>query len=423
MASIQARTTINSPIPRDVYNQLTEPQKKKCKIVGGKIYYSDHFPNKLLPSLPSRSRKEVKYYVHYRDKNGIQKTSSPFKSKQFAEKFKKKIEHELEYSRVAIQIKKMSVEDGIKRYLKSLKLLGRTESTIIRVNQMLYKLILFCKEKNISYLHQITREDVEEYKFRSKNMQPHLLSKNIPVKPRTLREEIFRFQHFYTYANQFNWMLENPFPKVSKSEESLKSIDYQPYSDDEFQKILHCSDKSWKRIWTFFFYTGVRVSELRFIQFKDLDFVNKLIHIRNKPELKFTTKNKLERVIPMHSAVESNLNEIINKRKFSKTHTLTGRKKKNPEPFNENEFVFLSTNSTQLTNKNVYDHIQSSLKKTDLQRSRPVHQFRHSFGTRLAKRGVTSLQIAKLMGHKDTKTTDIYIHMTGADLHSAVAKL
>jgi site-specific recombinase XerD len=423
MASIQPRIRINSPIPRDVYNQLTEPQKKKCKFVEGKIYYSDHFPNKLLPILPARSRKEVKYYVHYRDKNGVQKISPPFKNKQLSEKFKKRIEHDLEFSRVATPIKNMKVEEGIVKYLNSLKHLGRTKSTIERAGQMLNKLLLFCKEKNISFLNQITLEHMEEYKSWNRNMKPHLVRKNIPVNPRTLRDEFIRFQNFYKYAKQFNWMLENPFQQISDSSNSSNNILYRPYTDGELQIILYHSDSFWRRIWTFFFYTGVRLSELRFLQLKDLDIEKKLIHIRNKPELGYSTKNKLGRVIPMNSAVESVLKEIVHERRLSKTHTPKGRIKKNPESYDESEFVFLSSNLTQLRNKNIYDKLSATLKRTNLSRSRPVHQFRHSFGTRLAQTGASGIQIAELMGHKDTKTTDIYIHMTGADLHAIVDRL
>lgn len=48
---------------------------------------------------------------------------------------------------------------------------------------------------------------------------------------------------------------------------------------------------------------------------------------------------------------------------------------------------------------------------------------RHTFGTRLAQRGVPMRSIQMLMGHKTISITAIYTNMAASDLHSAIASL
>lgn len=48
------------------------------------------------------------------------------------------------------------------------------------------------------------------------------------------------------------------------------------------------------------------------------------------------------------------------------------------------------------------------------------HSLRHTFGTRLGKKGYPPAEIARLLGHSDIKTTMIYVHPSIADLRAAV---
>lgn len=48
------------------------------------------------------------------------------------------------------------------------------------------------------------------------------------------------------------------------------------------------------------------------------------------------------------------------------------------------------------------------------------HSLRHTFGTRLGRMGLLPVEIARLMGHSDVKTTMIYVHPHESDLRRAV---
>jgi len=50
------------------------------------------------------------------------------------------------------------------------------------------------------------------------------------------------------------------------------------------------------------------------------------------------------------------------------------------------------------------------------------HSFRHVFATRMAKSGANSFQIASILGHSSSKTSEIYIHLVNSDLKGVIEK-
>jgi integrase len=52
-----------------------------------------------------------------------------------------------------------------------------------------------------------------------------------------------------------------------------------------------------------------------------------------------------------------------------------------------------------------------------------LHDFRHSYATRLRRAGVDTLAISKLLGHSSVGTTQIYVQVDDLDLEQAVALL
>ncbi|HEX5083651.1 MAG TPA: site-specific integrase [Blastocatellia bacterium] len=53
-----------------------------------------------------------------------------------------------------------------------------------------------------------------------------------------------------------------------------------------------------------------------------------------------------------------------------------------------------------------------------------IHTLRHTFATRLTERGdVNLVQVSKLMGHSDLKTTQRYLHLNDRNLRETIKKL
>lgn len=72
--------------------------------------------------------------------------------------------------------------------------------------------------------------------------------------------------------------------------------------------------------------------------------------------------------------------------------------------------VFYRPDNRTVTLKILQGWLQSSLRVAGFAKASPVHALRHTFGTRLAAKGVTAKQIQELMGHRDVETTKRYLH-------------
>lgn len=140
---------------------------------------------------------------------------------------------------------------------------------------------------------------------------------------------------------------------------------------------------------------GLRVSELVGINDDDLDLEDGLVRVRGK--------GKKERLAPLGSFAVKALQNWLRVRNLA-----TRNQRNNP--------VFTNKFGNRLTTRSVARMLEKYLLQTGLDLRTSPHTLRHSFATHLLNRGADIRSVQELLGHKSLVTTQIYTHVSTANL-------
>ncbi len=160
-------------------------------------------------------------------------------------------------------------------------------------------------------------------------------------------------------------------------------------------------------------YTGMRKSEALALQWKDIDFLNKELHVNktvavdeHKNIILQTPKTKASRrTISLDTETLAILNDwrIQQRTDYLKLGYNTN---------SDNQYVFTSLKNTLYVPNTVNDWLRYNLKKYKLPRITP-HGFRHTHASLLLEAGESVKVVQHRLGHENSKVTlDIYAHIT-----------
>ena len=138
---------------------------------------------------------------------------------------------------------------------------------------------------------------------------------------------------------------------------------------------------------TVLYYTGVRLSEIINLQWRDIDLDRNIIHLK-------TTKGSKERIIFLHPKIKEFMLYFEDRM----------------------DTVFTSTIGKKYNKRTVQLIVRNAAKKAGIKKKVTPHTLRHSFATHLLESGANIRSIQQLLGHKDLKTTQIYTHVANNDL-------
>jgi integrase/recombinase XerC len=142
---------------------------------------------------------------------------------------------------------------------------------------------------------------------------------------------------------------------------------------------------------------GLRVSEVVGLNDGDLEFEEGIARIRGK--------GRKERLSPLGSYAIDALHEYRKVRVLSPQET-TGREAP----------VFVNRFGNRLTTRSVGRMLEKYIAEQGLDSRTTPHTLRHSFATHLLDRGADIRSVQELLGHKSLVTTQIYTHLSTANL-------
>jgi len=212
---------------------------------------------------------------------------------------------------------------------------------------------------------------------------------------------------FIRFGQREGWAKSNPAKALRNPRKSRKLPHF--LTTDEIGKLLDAPKGTGaqalrdRAILETLYSAGLRVSELVGLADGDLDFAAGIVRIRGK--------GKRERLAPVGSYAARALKRWLEIRKLSPREK-TGR----DAPVLTNKF------GTRLTTRSVARMLEKYLKETGLDSRTSPHTLRHSFATHLLDRGADIRSVQELLGHKSLVTTQIYTHVSTANLRAAYEK-
>lgn len=138
--------------------------------------------------------------------------------------------------------------------------------------------------------------------------------------------------------------------------------------------------------------SGLRVSELVWLEFSHLDLSNRMVRLWGK--------GFKERVVPFGEKAQEALIAYLERGR----PVLLKRSQSN--------YIFVSDASGRpLTRQNVWTLIKRYARRAGIQKNITPHTFRHTFATHLLENGADLRIVQEFLGHSDITTTQIYTHV------------
>jgi integrase/recombinase XerD len=163
------------------------------------------------------------------------------------------------------------------------------------------------------------------------------------------------------------------------------------FSKEEITRILNSARNLKHRLLLWMIYScGLRRSEATNIKLTDLDRDRGILHIREG-------KGRIDRIVPVSDKVWVKLDEYIS-------------------GYRPEKYLFEGQNGGKYSVESVYNVFKQALKRAGINKEVGVHSLRHSYATHLHENGLDIKYIQELLGHRSSKTTEIYTHVSRRNL-------
>jgi integrase len=191
--------------------------------------------------------------------------------------------------------------------------------------------------------------------------------------------------------------------------------DKQPYLTEELRKFFAACAPDEFLLFQFFLGTGFRDQEVRYAEYRDIDYEAGIIRVLEKKHWNFKPKGKEIRDVPLTDTLLALLSERAKTAKGklifpSPTHSKAP--KAHPGGMPNDKFLIACKEIALQAGLNCGDCVNS---KGEICAAEPcchnwtLHKFRHSFGTFHLRDGVDIETVATWMGHKDINTVRDYL--------------
>ncbi len=326
------------------------------------------------------------------------------------------------------------------KYMNNLKIGLISEGRILTINIILPKWLFAVKKNELkpssfeayeciyrNYIKNYLIADLPINEIKSLKIQEYyneLARKNVTIN--NIRKVHKLLRQFFGYADREGYIIKNPclnvtIPKEKKEKAKdiilNKKVEFSYFNEDEIETLKQIfKNNKYEKIILFALGTGMRQGEILGLQWSDIDFENREIHVLHNlstsadisEEGKRVYRTLLQepktensiRIIPMSNSIYKLLKSI---------------------PHHSN-YVFCKKDGKYINAKNLQKEWRSTLKNNNIA-YRKFHDLRHTFATMLLTHGADLITVKELLGHSSVKITEIYLDALPKTKNEVIQKI
>ncbi len=284
----------------------------------------------------------------------------------------------------------------VEYYLKLCLANGQSTETVRGKTSSFKKFNQWCLSNNIKYINQINLDIMDDYMAHLNGYRKALDNKPLSVthKRNLLTAVKIFIKKMYAKELLSDNTLEylelpsigRPLPKAIFSIKDIERI----LSQTMLFGIKGIRDRA---ILETFFATGIRRTELLYLELDDIDFSAKLLRVNHG-------KGQKERIVPISIRACEWIVLYVTRVRPMMAFIGSGNN------------LFVANNGKQFLPGKLSEMVSKYVKLSGLKRPGSCHLFRHTTATAMLDNGADLRHVQEMLGHSSISTTQIYTHVS-----------
>ncbi len=236
-------------------------------------------------------------------------------------------------------------------------------------------------------LHEITPQMVQRYQSERRGQKTY---KGRLPSPAYINRELACLKCMFRLAIEWDYAKENPVKKIKMEKENNERLRF--LTKDELKSLWDCSDEGFKPALMLAVNTGMRLNEMQYLKWQDVDLLRGIITLR-------VTKNGKTRRVPMNRTVQETLSVL---------------------PHDNSEgYVFCKKDGNPYNFRSPFLRARKKACIKDFK----FHDLRHTAASYFVMKGIDLNTVREILGHKTLEMTLRYAHLSPEHKARAVCVL
>ena len=250
-------------------------------------------------------------------------------------------------------------------------------------------------ENSLNHLSNYVNKDL--LKLNNKDIEKFLIS--LDLEASSVSNYLSGFKSFYNYYVKIGNIKSNPTdsissPKLVKKLPTFLTVEeIDNLLDIEIKDAFSARNKS---IMELLYSSGLRISELISLEFKNIDLSDCIIRVMGK--------GSKERIVPINDIAIHYLKIYVKEYR----HMLVKNE--------QNNYLYLNNHGKKMTRQGIFKMLKKLCIEKNIKKDVSPHTIRHSIATHMLENGADLRIIQEFLGHSDISTTQIYTHLTNEKL-------